>query len=684
MKPLLGNRSVAFRVRASRPSASLKHGSQSQQCIISRPNPAAVFRKRTTGFGQLALLIEQLILFAFTLILVPVGISLAQTVPLTEQPPLAYVTNSGDGTVSVIDTVSNKVLTTIAVGQEPIAVAVAPDRDRAYIANYRSNSVSVIDTTTNTVLDTIPVGVLPRDLAVTPDGTRVYAVNSSAFSDSISVINTATNEVITTIPVGEGPMHIAITPDGSRAYVTNFASNTVSVVDLATNRELTTIEARFGPVGVTISPNGARAYVTINTISIFIPSFGVVAIDTASNTVLSTTQVPGRGASDIAMSPDGSRLYLPHRTNAGPLPVVSVIDTENNALLPGIPLRGGTDTLLEAIALSPNGTRAYVAKSSSNSISVIDTATRSELIEIPVGLSPFGVALTSVPPHISNGSFERGANPGATFITLPAGSAAMTDWVVAGGTVEYIGPYWAAAVGQRSVDLNGNNPGAISQVFQTHPGTTYAVQFALAGNPDGGPTTKRLQVSADRETAELTFNTAGRSRQDMGYEKRTFLFTAKNAETTLTFQSLTAGPYGPAIDNVTVNETALVNVNNLLLGFVPENRSYKMTAEPAGCPSGFVGKFSFEATLAAKNGSPPLSSIVIRVAQLSNGNLLQNADGGPSGVGGLLTIPRNIDTEYVDGSLTYPENIRSIPFTICLMNRLPFNFLVDVLGTTGQ
>jgi YVTN family beta-propeller protein len=39
--------------------------------------------------------------------------------------PLPYVTNFADNTVSVIDTASNKVITTIPVGKAPIAVAFA-------------------------------------------------------------------------------------------------------------------------------------------------------------------------------------------------------------------------------------------------------------------------------------------------------------------------------------------------------------------------------------------------------------------------------------------------------------------------------------------------------------------------------------------------------------------------------
>ena len=87
-----------------------------------------------------------------------------------------YVTNQNSDTVSVIDTATNTVVATIAVGDGPYAVAVDPAGTRAYVANLFSNNVSVIDTATNTVVATIPVGNSPYAVAVHPAGTRVYGL----------------------------------------------------------------------------------------------------------------------------------------------------------------------------------------------------------------------------------------------------------------------------------------------------------------------------------------------------------------------------------------------------------------------------------------------------------------------------------------------------------------------------
>jgi hypothetical protein len=62
---------------------------------------------------------------------------------------------------------------------------------------------------------------------------------------------------------------------------------------------------------------------------------------------------------------------------------------------------------------------------------------------------------------------------------------------------------------------------------------------------------------------------------------------------------------------------------------------------------------------------------LIQVIKLTNGNLLENADGGPGGVGSTLTPPRT--------SLR-PGDFEDIQFLICLRNTEPFDFFVDVLG----
>ncbi len=67
----------------------------------------------------------------------------------------------------------------------------------------------------------------------------------------------------------------------------------------------------------------------------------------------------------------------------------------------------------------------------------------------------------------TNGSFENGSNNPGTYEQLAAASTVLTDWTITTGSIDWIGTYWPAAAGTKSLDMNGGGPGAISQVFAT-------------------------------------------------------------------------------------------------------------------------------------------------------------------------------------------------------------------------
>jgi choice-of-anchor C domain-containing protein len=164
------------------------------------------------------------------------------------------------------------------------------------------------------------------------------------------------------------------------------------------------------------------------------------------------------------------------------------------------------------------------------------------------------------PNLLINGGFEDGPEPDAAgpgFTPMEAGSTLIPGWSITRGSVDYIGPYWQHADGRRSIDLNGNEPGAIAQTFRTRPGATYRVTFSLAGNNCGdGPAIKTLVVTAAGKQADFTFDATGRTYLDMGWLTRTWDFKAEADETTLEFSSTTEQPVacGPALDRVSVVE----------------------------------------------------------------------------------------------------------------------------------
>ena len=154
----------------------------------------------------------------------------------------------------------------------------------------------------------------------------------------------------------------------------------------------------------------------------------------------------------------------------------------------------------------------------------------------------------------TNGSFETGTDPGL-FSTLAPGDTNIDSWDVESGTIDYIGTYWSASDGVRSIDLSGNAVGSVSQTFDTTVGATYEVTFDMAGNPAGGSVEKTMNVEATGNSAQgYSFDTTGKTLNDMGWTSKTYTFTATAASTTLTFTSTTASAYGPALDNVAITE----------------------------------------------------------------------------------------------------------------------------------
>jgi choice-of-anchor C domain-containing protein len=166
---------------------------------------------------------------------------------------------------------------------------------------------------------------------------------------------------------------------------------------------------------------------------------------------------------------------------------------------------------------------------------------------------------------ITNGSFETGINPGS-FTTLYAGDAtSIFGWTVSSGSVDYIGTYWQAADGTRSIDMSGLQPGSLAQTtLNTVIGASYLVTFDLAGNPDGPPEPKTLNVSVNNTPGTLqsySFDATNSTHAAMGWTPESFLFTATSTTTALSFTSTVGpvngwpagSPWGPALDNVHAN-----------------------------------------------------------------------------------------------------------------------------------
>ena len=95
----------------------------------------------------------------------------------------------------------------------------------------------------------------------------------------------------------------------------------------------------------------------------------------------------GIDASGVAVSPDGTKAYVANFTAN----TVSVINTGTNALIGG-PITVGTSP--SGVAFSPDGTKVYVTNFNADDVSVINTTTNNVDATITVGNQPRGVAVS--------------------------------------------------------------------------------------------------------------------------------------------------------------------------------------------------------------------------------------------------------------------------------------------------
>jgi YVTN family beta-propeller protein len=102
--------------------------------------------------------------------------------------------------------------------------------------------------------------------------------------------------------------------------------------------------------------------------------------------VIATIEV-GDVPRDVAITPDGSRAYVANQFDG----TVSVIDTATNTVTATIPV----GDYPFGVAVSPNGSRVYVTNADSDTVSVIDAATNTVTATIPVGNRPLDVAITA-------------------------------------------------------------------------------------------------------------------------------------------------------------------------------------------------------------------------------------------------------------------------------------------------
>lgn len=322
----------------------------------------------------------------------------ASNVTVNADGTRAYVVDSTNDKVVVVNLSDGTVVNSYTVGDYPVGVAVHSD-GRLYVSNSDSNSVSVIDTS-GTVTD-IALADSPGVASVSADGAHVYVPLADG---TIAVINTSNNSVTSTINFAARSVTFAGN-DSSKIYA--IGGQKVAVIDAATGAVLDTVTTDGVPVSVAVSDDGTRAYVTT------LLDSALVVVDTSDPTNLTevgkiamppvSSGVPNE-PTNVALSPDGSLAYV--ATLGGR---VFVVDTATNTLL-----SGATVTLPDqphGLVTSPNGTHVYTANTTTETLAVLTLKPGTDTNQSPV------ISVVA-PPSAPNGD---GVVTGSFRVTDPDG-----------------------------------------------------------------------------------------------------------------------------------------------------------------------------------------------------------------------------------------------------------------------
>ena len=208
---------------------------------------------------------------------------------------------------------------------------------------------------------------------------------------AVDVIDTGLLEHVKTIPTRGGVHNTFVTPDGRFVVAGSIVGRNLTVIDSTTEEPVWTLYFDSGvrPIGFEPGADGAtrRLFVQLSDFH------GFAVVDFEARREVSRVTLPdvplherhfdmlqGSPSHGIGVAPDGRTLWVCSKVNS----------YVYGYSLPGLELLGGVHvgSHPDWLTFTPDSSKLYVANAGSNSVSVIDIATRRELVKIPVGQVP--------------------------------------------------------------------------------------------------------------------------------------------------------------------------------------------------------------------------------------------------------------------------------------------------------
>ena len=300
--------------------------------------------------------------------------------------PLLLVVNKSEATLAIVDTTSGRLLAKVPTGDFPHEVAASNNGRMAFVTNYGDarpgNTLSVIDVAARKELRRVDLGTLRRPHGVTVvDGKAVLTAEDAR---QVARYDPSTNRIDWRFDTGQDVTHMVLASrSGRMLFTSNIGSNTIGIIEQqAKDWKQTLVRVGPGPEGLDLSPDGRELWAAHT------GNGGVSIVDVSARNVIQTIDAGTRRANRLKFTPDG-RLVLISDMDGGGL---VVIDTQSRRVVNRLPV----GRMPEGILVTPDGTRAYVAVTGDNRVSVVDLATLRITPSIETGNGPDGMAWVSL------------------------------------------------------------------------------------------------------------------------------------------------------------------------------------------------------------------------------------------------------------------------------------------------
>ncbi len=301
----------------------------------------------------------------------------------------AYIPNSNSRTISVINTATGELATTLSpasmdatLNDNIYTLALRPGaNNESWFGQYRSNNkLGVIDTTNNSLKAVIDNTGSSVSITFSADGAIAYV--SDYVNSKLHIIDANSKQITASLNTGCWTISSALSQDGASLYVRCGDTGEIKKLDTATNTLSTLENVSNSGFGLAYDPTGAgKLYTSSNA------GNTVGLIDLADNTVTQITISGINGtAKAVAVRKNGSKLYVGGNNN-----VLHVVDTANTSTQKTLTLSGEVSGIT-GLGISANDAALY-AVTANGTVHVIDVATDTETktISAAAGASSFWI-----------------------------------------------------------------------------------------------------------------------------------------------------------------------------------------------------------------------------------------------------------------------------------------------------